>query len=158
MRALLLSLFLCCGFAVTAQEERDTVLSRCPVYILDTVSNYNYFITARPATIRVYRAKGDLTVVVEQRDQFFTLFFNGKRLRETTYKISAYPRANNEMVIRYSFKTDGQVSYVDMSSGVVEVTRDDATAIWKVKVTGIIANFVGSTVSNFKVTADLPLK
>ncbi|HRF19329.1 MAG TPA: hypothetical protein PK977_14235, partial [Chitinophagaceae bacterium] len=61
--------------SANAQTERDTVLKRCPVFITDTVSSNNFFIEARPATLKVYRVKGKLTIAVEQRDQFFTLFF-----------------------------------------------------------------------------------
>lgn len=158
MRASILSLFVLCSFASSAQLVRDTVLSRCPVYITDTVSNYNYFITARPVTLKVYRTKGDLTVVVEQRNQFFTLFFNVKKLKETKYAVSAFPRNGNEMMARYSFKEDNLVSYADMTSGQVEIVRDKEKGYWWVKVNGFITNWVGSSTSKFKVKAELPLK
>lgn len=158
MRALVLSFFLFLTLSAAAQQERDTVLTRCPVYILDTVSNSNYFITPRPVTLKLYRNKGDITVVVEQRNQFLTLFFNVKRFRETKYKVSAFPRSSNEMLIRYSFKEDDQVSYVDMTRGQVEIVRDKEKELWWVKLSGYITNWVGSTTSNFKVSAELPLK
>jgi hypothetical protein len=144
--------------SATAQQERDTVLSRCPVFIIDTVSSNNFFIEPRPATLKVYRVKGDLTVVVEQRDQFFTIFFNDKKLRNTKYKISAFPHNNNEITAKYSFKSGGQVSYVNVASGTVEVSYDKEKSLWRVKLNGLIANFVEATVSYYKVRADLSLK
>ena len=87
MRQFFLLLILFVSFSAASQVSRDTVLSRCPVYITDTVSVNNFFLEARPATLKVYRVKGDLTVVVEQRDQFFSLFFHEKKLRNMTFDI-----------------------------------------------------------------------
>src|SRR5690349_25149692 len=88
----------------SAQVERDTVLSRCPVYITDTVTSNNFFIEARPCTLKVYRIKGDLTVMIEQRDQFLTMFFRDRKLRAGKYKIDTNPSGNSEMAVKYSFK------------------------------------------------------
>jgi len=91
MRILFLVIIMSVSLPVLAQEERDTVLRRCPVFITDTVSSNNFFIEARPATLKVYRVHGNLTIMIEQKDQFFTLFFRDKRLKNTKYKISVYP-------------------------------------------------------------------
>ncbi len=158
MRFIILSLLIFFSLSATAQEERDTVLRRCPIFIIDTVSNNNFFIEARPATLKVYRVKGDLTVVVEQRDQFFTLFFKGKRLKNTKYKISAFPHGSNEILAKYSFKTGDQVSYVSVATGTIEVLYDKEKEIWQIKVNGLIANHVAATISYYKVKADLAIK
>ena len=72
----------CYSLVISAQEERDTALSRCPIYITDTVSSNNFFLEFQPSTLKVYRTKGDLTIVIQQRDQFFTILFNEKKLDE----------------------------------------------------------------------------
>ncbi|HEX4877606.1 MAG TPA: hypothetical protein VFV31_13100, partial [Chitinophagaceae bacterium] len=87
MRILLTLLALLFFSSARSQVERDTVLKRCPVYITDTVTSNNFFIEARPATLKVYRVKGKLTIAVEQRDQFFTLFFHDRKLRSGKYDI-----------------------------------------------------------------------
>ena len=158
MRGFILSLLLFFSLLATAQEERDTLLSRCPIFIIDTVSNNNFFIEARPAILKVYRVRGDLTVVVEQKDQFFTLFFNGKKLRDSKYKLSAFPRGNGEMNAKYSFRSGDQVSYVNVASGTVEIVFDKEKELWRIKVNGLIANQVERSVSYYKVKADLSLK
>jgi hypothetical protein len=146
------------SLAASAQEDRDTVFRRCPVFITDTVSSNNFFIEARPATMKVYRVKGDLTVVVEQKDQFLTLFFNGRKLKESTYKIATIPRGNSEIGVKYSFRTDDQVSYVNVGSGSVHVLFDKEKDLWLVKVNGLIANRVERSISYYKVKADLYMK
>jgi hypothetical protein len=151
-------LFMLFSVAAYAQEERDTVFKRCPVFITDTATSNNFFIEARPATMKVYRVKGDLTVVVEQKDQFFTLFFQERKLRDTKFRINPFPRGKNEVAVKYSFRTDDQVSYVNVGSGTVDVFYDKETEYWMVKVNGLIANQVGRSISYYKVKADLPLK
>ncbi len=142
-------LFTCVG---NAQVERDTTLSRCPVFITDTVSSNNFFIEARPCVLKVYRTKGDLTVVVDQRDQYFTLLFRTRKLRNTKYKIG------DDVGVKYSFRSGDQVSYVDVGSGMIEASFDKEKKIWKLKVTGMIANLVERTITYYKVRAELNLK
>ena len=60
------------GLSVNAQDESDTLMKRCPIFITDTVSANNFFIEGLPATVKVERDKGDLAVTVQQKDQFFT--------------------------------------------------------------------------------------
>jgi hypothetical protein len=141
-----------------AQEERDTTLKRCPIFITDTVSNNNFFIEAKPATIKVYRSKGELTIRVEQKDQFFTLFFNEKKLSTGTYKISVVARKNMQVAAKYSFTSGDQVSYVNVSSGTVDVSYDEAKQHWRLKVNGMIANRVERSVSYYRTRADLYIK
>lgn len=158
MRAIIFYIVLIISIPSFAQEERDTLLSRCPVFVTDTATSNNFFIEARPATLKVYRVKGDLTVVVEQKDQFFTLLFREKRLRNTTYKLNTSPDGRNELMAKYSFRSGDQVSYVNVSKGTVECTYDKEKKVWKLKINGLIANLVERNVSYYKVRADLSLK
>lgn len=158
MRLLILSLVTLISSSVFAQQERDTVLSRCPLYITDTVSQNNFFIEARPATLKVYRVRGDLTIVIEQKEQFFTLFFRDKKLRASRYKISVNPDGRGELAAKYSFRSGEQVSYVNVSSGIVEVTYDKEKKQWRLKVNGLIANLVERTVTYYRVKSDFTIK
>ncbi len=158
MRAIIFSLVLLISVPSLAQQERDTVLSRCPVFITDTATSNNFFIEARPATLKVYRVKGDLTIVVEQKDQFFTMFFRGGKLKNNTYKITLSPDSRNDLAAKYSFRSGEQVSYVNVANGTVQTTWDKEKKIWKVKVNGLIANLVERTVSYYKVKADFTIK
>ena len=143
---------------VKAQEERDTTLSRCPVFVTDTVSSNNFFIEARPAILKVYRVKGKLTVRVEQRDQFFTLFFHEKRLKNTTYEIESGSKSRGEVEATYSFKSGDQVAYIVVNKGTIQCTFDKTKNMWNLKVNGIITNLADRTLSYYKARADLWLK
>lgn len=158
MRGFFLGFLIIASLVASSQEERDTMLSRCPVYITDTVSSNNFFLEFQPSTLRVYRAKGKLTVVVEQRDQYFSIFFNGKKLDEQNYKIIKGGRKKNNVEVKYSFRSGDQVSYVDVSRGTVESTFDKEKDMWHLKVNGLMANLVGRSVTYFKVRSDLYLK
>lgn len=141
-----------------SQEERDTVLSRCPVAITDTVTANNFFIEARPCTLKVYRVKGDLTVVIEQKDQFLSMFFPDRKLKIGRYKILTSPSGRSELAIKYSFRSGEQVSYVDVSSGTVETTFDKENKTWKIKVNGMIANLVERTITYYRVRSEFTIK
>lgn len=158
MRLFILSFVTLISSGAFAQQERDTVLGRCPLFITDTVSQNNFFIEARPATLKVYRVRGDLTIVIEQKDQFFTLFFRDKKLRASKYKISVNPDGRGELAAKYSFRSGDQVSYVNVSSGMVEVTYDKEKKIWRLKVNGLIANLVERTVTYYRVKSDFTIK
>jgi hypothetical protein len=158
MRLTLLVIALFFTGMVSAQEEGDTVLKRCPVYITDTVSLNNYFLEFQPSTIKVYRAKGRLTIEIKQRDQFFTIFFTDKKLKNTKYKIFPGARGNNEAEAKYSFRSGEQVSYVDVRSGTIETSFDDEKDLWHLKLNGMIANLVERTVSYYRVRADFYIR
>lgn len=153
-------LFICISLSVSgfSQVSRDTVLSRCPVFITDTVSVNNFFIEARPATLKVYRVRGDLTIVIEQRDQFFSLFFHEKRLRNTTYDIEPGSKSRGEVEVAYSFKSGGQVAFINVSDGKIECSYDKVKKIWKVKVNGIITNMSDRTLSYYRARAEFTVK
>lgn len=158
MRSLFLSLIIFSSLSVSAQVERDTVLSRCPLFITDTITSNNFFIEARPATIKVYRVRGDLTVVIEQKDQFFTMFFRDKRLKVGKYRITVSPDSRSELVVKYSFRSGEQVSYVNVSNGSIDVSFDKEKKLWRLKVNGLIANLVERSVTYYKVRADFTIK
>jgi hypothetical protein len=155
MRLHFLLLALVFSLPVFSQVERDTVLKRCPIAITDTVSSNNFFIEAMPATLKVYRVKGKLTIQVQQKDQFFTLFFHNKKLRNGNYDIAIGSRSGSEVEATYSFKGGEQVSYINVSSGKLEVSQDKVTKIWKVKVLGMIANMVERNVTYYRAKGDL---
>jgi len=139
----------------SAQDTRDSTLRRCPVFITDTATANNFFIEGQSCKLRVYRVKGELTVEVQQRDQYFTLFFHVKSLKTNKYKIGVGSRGNSAVESRYSFKSGQQVSYVDVSSGLVESTYDKEKKLWHLKVNGLLANMVERSVTYYKVRADL---
>jgi hypothetical protein len=158
MRGLIIIIILFLSSATHAQVERDTVLSRCPVYITDTVSSNNYFIAGRPATLKVYRVKGDLTIVVEQRDQFFSLFFHERKLRNTTYDITPGSKGRSEVESSYTFKSGDQVAYIALSDGTVQSTWDKEKKMWKVTVNGVLTSMSDRTLSYYKVKAEYMIK
>lgn len=158
MKLILAALLTIISFTGFSQESRDTVLSRCPVYITDTVSSNNFFIEARPVTLKVYRVRGDLTIVVEQKDQFFSLFFHDKRLRNTTYDIQPGSRSRGEVEAAYSFKSGDQVALISVSGGKIECSFDKEKKMWKLKVNGMITNMADRNVSYYRAKAELWLK
>ena len=158
MRLFFLSLVMMFSLSVTAQIERDTTLSRCPVFIIDTVSGNNYFNEARSAILKVYRVKGDLVIAIEQKDQTFTLFFKDKRLKYSKYKIQTNPDTRNEIAAKYSFRIGDQVSYLNVSSGTVEVLYDKVKEQWGLKLNGLLANYLERSVSFYKVKANFVVK
>lgn len=155
MRTILLFAgFILLTSSLQAQVERDTVLSRCPVRITDTVSSNNFFIEARPTTLKVYRVRGDLTVVLEQREQYFSMFFHEKRLRNTTYEIKPGSRGRSEVEVTYSFRSGDQVAYINVVEGTVQSTYDKERKMWKLKVDGLITNLTDRTLTYYKAKAD----
>lgn len=158
MRTLILTLLIISSLSLSAQLERDTLLSRCPLFITDTVSSNNFFIEARPAKLKVYRVKGDLTIVIEQKDQFFTMFFRDKKLKNGKYKISLNPDGRSELAAKYSFRSGDQVSYVNVSNGTVETLFDKEKNFWIIKVNGMIANLVERSVTYYRVKANFSIK
>lgn len=158
MRQFLFLVILLASLSASSQISRDTVLSRCPVYITDTVSVNNFFLEARPATLKVYRVKGDLTVVVEQRDQFFSLFFHEKKLRNTTFDIEPGSKGRGEVDAAYSFKSGDQTALISLSDGKIESSFDKDKKMWKLKVNGTITNMSDRTLSYYRVRTELWLK
>jgi hypothetical protein len=158
MRTTLILLILTCSLSAFGQEERDTTLRRCPVYITDTVTVNNFFLEFQPSTIKVYRSRGRLNILVEQRDQFFTISFRNSKLKNGKYKILVDPNSKNEAGAKYSFRSGNSVSYVDVSSGTIESSFDKEKDHWHLKLNGMLANMVGYTVSYYKVRAEFYIK
>lgn len=157
MRFTILACLLLGALPLFAQQDRDTVLRRCPVAITDTVSSNNFFIEGLSCTQKVYRVKGKLTIQVQQKDQFFTIFFHEKKLKNGTYDIARGSRGRSEVEATYSFRSGEQVSYIEVSSGKLEASFDKEKKVWKVKVNGMIANLVDRSVTYYKAKAELYL-
>lgn len=158
MKIFITPLLMLLSLSSYSQQERDTVLSRCPLFITDTVTSNNFFLEARPATLKVYRVRGDLTIVIEQKEQFFTMFFRDKKLKNGKYKINVSPDGRGELAAKYSFRSGEQVSYVNVSKGTVEVIYDKIKKIWQLKVDGLIANMVERSVTYYRVKANFSIK
>jgi hypothetical protein len=154
MKFFSLIVFLGFSLGVAAQQERDTVLTRCPVFITDTVSANNFFLEFQPSTLKVYRNKGKLTVQVQQKDQFFTVFFRDKKLKTNKYKIAVNADSKNEVEAKYSFRSGSSASFVDLSSGTIESTYDKEKQLWHIRVRGMLANLVERSVTYYRVRAD----
>jgi hypothetical protein len=144
-----------------AQHEGDSVYKRCPVAVKDTVTGNNYFIEHQPATVKTYRNKGNYTIVIEQKNQFFTMFFRVRGFstkKKSKYSISTDANNNDELSAKYSFRSGESVAFIDVSSGKVETSYDKATKLWHLKVTGLIANMGDTRVTYFKATADFYIR
>lgn len=157
MRFFFLFLFIGLTTIAFAQEERDTIYKRCPIFITDTITANNFFLENQPATVTVNRVRGNLNVTVRQKEQFFTIFFMDNKLKEGKYVIKINP-GRKDVFAKYSFRSGDQVSYVNVSSGVVIVTYNDEKSLWELKLTGLIANLVGRSVTYYKAAAKLSFK
>ena len=151
-------LFITISFLAIGQKEMDTIYKRCPMYITDTAGYNNYFLEFQPATIHVDKVKGDLQIVIEQKEQFFSLFFGKKHLENKEYKIKPNAKSNHEVAAKYSFRSGDQVSYVTVTSGTVSTSFDEETKLWNIKINGILSNYVGRNISYFKVRANFFIK
>lgn len=158
MRTITLLILLFMVSSVQAQQERDTVLKRCPVAITDTMTSNNFFIEALPSTLKVYRVRGKLTIQVQQKDQFFTLFFHDKKLRNSNYTIEMGSRGKSEVEATYSFKSGEQASYINVASGKIESSFDKEKNLWHLKVSGMISNLVERSVTYYRVKSELWIK
>jgi hypothetical protein len=153
MRILILLLTIIISLPAFSQEERDTVYKRCPLFITDTVSANNFFIEGMPATIKVERDHGEVKIVIQQKEQFFTMFFRDRKLKTGKYKIKVNP-TGKDAAAKYSFRSGDQVSYVNVSSGVIETSFDKEKDLWRLKVSGMIANMVERSVTYYRVRSD----
>ena len=158
MRILSIIILVLISFNVQAQEERDSTLRNCPVFITDTVSSNNFFIEARPAILKVYRVKGKLTVAVDQKGQLVSLYFHTKRLKTGSYSIAPGSRRSKEVEAIYSFRSGEQASYIPISSGKIDVSFDKDKDHWVLKLNGMIANLVERSVTYYKAYGTLYLK
>jgi hypothetical protein len=158
MKSLLLLSLLFVSLGLNAQKEGDTLYSRCPVGVIDTLTGNNYFIAHQPANIKTYKAHGDFVVVIEQKNQFFTMFFHSRFKNKKKYQISLDDDGRKEMSAKYSFKSGDDVAFIDVSNGTAVTTYDKATKLWHVVLEGLIANLGDTRVTYFKAKADFYLK
>ena len=159
MRILFLLVVMTVSLQGFSQHEGDSTYSRCPVAILDTATGNNYFIEHQPAKVKTYRNKGDFTIVIEQKSQFFTMFFHVKRLSSKgKYEIESDATGRGEVSAKYSFKSGESVAFIDVNKGLVETSYDKATKLWHIKVTGLIANMGETKVTYFKAKADFYIR
>lgn len=141
--------------SVFSQNESDSLYERCPVAIKDPVTGNNYFIEHQPATVKAYRNSGEFTIVIEQKGQFFSMFFRTRKFNNKgKYKIASDANNRDEIIAKYSFRSGESVAYINVSSGKVETTYDKATKLWHIKVDGIISEMGSGGVTNFKALAD----
>jgi hypothetical protein len=154
MRQAFIAFFTLFFIQANGQADRDTTWSQCPVFITDTVSSNNFFMAARPAVVKVYRVKGKLTIRVEQKDQFFTLYFHDKKLKNTTYTIQPGSRGKSEVEAAYSFRSGDQSSFISVSRGKVETFFDEAKQQWQLRVSGLIINQVERSATHYRVKAE----
>lgn len=150
--------FLLISLCAAAQEEGDTVYSRCPVAITDTSGYNNYFTPHQSATVTLEKIKGNLVITIQQREQFFTMFFRQKKLVERKYKIGVGANDKDELDAKYSFRSGGRASYVNVTSGTVDVTYNKDSHLWNLKVNGILSNLVERSIAYYKVKADFSIK
>ncbi len=156
----LVALLLVSSSAFT-QHERDSVYKRCPIAIKDTATGNNYFIEHQPATVKTYRNRGNYTIVIEQKNQFFTMFFRDSKFstrRKTTYSIKTDANSNDELTAKYSFRSGESVAFIDVISGKVEVTYDKTAKLWHINVNGLIADLGETKVSYFKATGEFDIR
>lgn len=155
MRTILILLGIGISFTVAAQQESDSVMRRCPVYITDTITANNFFLEAQPCTLSVSRVKGELKVVVQQRDQFFTIFFRQPKLKNSKYRIKVSADDKDEAAAKYSFRSGDQVSYVNVANGTIEAEFDKEKKLWHLKLNGMIANLVERSITYYRVRTEL---
>ena len=161
MKQTLLFAFLLLTFSAFSQREADSIYSRCPVAIKDTVTGNNYFIEHQPAIVKTYRNNGNFTIVIDQKNQFFTIFFPIRKLstkRNGKFFITADANNRDEMKVKYSFRSGESVAFLDVVKGKVETIYNKTTKQWNIKVNGLIANMGVSGVSYFKATADFHIR
>jgi hypothetical protein len=159
MKIIFFSALFLTAFSAFSQREGDTLYKRCPVAIKDTATGNNYFIEHQPATVKAYRNNGNFTVVIEQKNQFFTMFFRTRKLSSRgKYSIAIDADGRSGLTAKYSFRSGESVAFIDVSSGKVETTYDKATKLWHIKLTGLIANMGDTRVTYFKATADFYIR
>lgn len=112
---------------------------------------------ARPAQLKVYRQRGKLTIQVVQKDQYFTLFFHEKKLRNNSYKIAAGSSGKNEVEAAYSFRSGEQSSFISVARGTIEAFFDKEKQNWQLRVSGLIINQVERSATHYRVKAELKL-
>ena len=96
--------------------------------------------------------------MVQQKDQFFSIFFKDKKLDNRKYKIVVGDMDKDEAEVKYSFRSGSTASFVSVSKGVVETAFDKEKNLWRIKVNGLLTNLAASTVSVYKVKTDFYIR
>jgi hypothetical protein len=158
MKVFTLFFMLAVSLSTKAQEDGDTLYSRCPVAVTDTSGYNNYFTGHQSAVVKVERISKNLVITMQQRDQFFTLFFRQKKLSERKYSIVVGADDKDELDAKYSFRSGGRASFINVNSGTVDVTYNEETKLWNLKINGVLKNLVERTIALYKVKADISIK
>ena len=77
---------------VTAQQDGDTLYSRCPVAVTDTSGYNNYFTSHQSAIVKVERIRNKLVITIQQKEQFFTMFFKQKKINRKKIQYCSWSR------------------------------------------------------------------
>ena len=149
-------LFVC--ISAKAQEEGDTLYSRCPVSVTDTSGYNNYFTSHQSATVKVEHINKNLVITIQQRDQFFTLFFRQKKLTDRKYNIVQGADDKDELDAKYSFRSGGRASYINSTSGTVDVSFNEDKNLWELKINGLLKNLIERTIAVYKVKGEFSIK
>jgi len=156
MKRLIPFFLLIVSFSARAQKDSDSLYRQCPVAILDTATGNDYFIAHQSATVKTYRSGGDIRIVIEQKNQFFSIFFNTRKLKtKGRYTISVGALSRVQVRAKNAFGAGEGLAAIDVASGVAETSYDKATKLWRIKITGLIANLGDTRVSYFKAKADI---
>lgn len=159
----ILSVLIATFFSLQAfsQHEYDSAYSRCPVSIKDTTTGNDYFIEHLPSKVTTYRKNGDYTIVIEQKSQFFTVFFHTRKFSikgKGKFNISVDEKGNGDVNAKYSFRSGSSVAYLDVINGRVETTYDKVTKLWHIVLIGLIGDMGDTRVNYFKAKVDLFVK
>jgi hypothetical protein len=158
MKQFILFFILFVSISAKAQEEGDTLYSRCPIAVTDTSGYNNYFTSHQNAVVKVERINKNLVITIQQRDQFFTLFFKQKKLTERKYNIVQGADDKDELDAKYSFRSGGRASYINATSGTVDVSFNEDTGLWGLKINGLLKNLIERTIAVYKVKGEISIK
>jgi hypothetical protein len=158
MKQFILFFMLFVSISAKAQEEGDTLYSRCPVSVTDTSGYNNYFTSHQNAIVKVEHINKNLVITIQQRDQFFTLFFRQKKLTERKYSIVQGADDKDELDAKYSFRSGGRASYINATSGTVDVTFNEDTNRWDLKINGLLKNLIERTIAVYKVKGEISIR
>lgn len=158
MKAFTLFFTLIISLNAAAQEEGDTLYMRCPVAVTDTSGYNNYFTSYQSATVKVERIKKNIVITVQQKEQFFTMFFIQKNFSEKKYSIVLGADDKDELDAKYSFRSGGRVSFINVSTGTVDITYNKEKQLWNLKINGVLKNLEERSVRLYKVKADISFK
>jgi hypothetical protein len=141
-----------------AQETGDTLYAKCPIMISDTSGYNTYFTAQQSAVVKLEKIKGNIVITVQQKEQFLTMFFRVKKLSPRQYTIVVGADDKEELDAKYSFRSGGRASFINVSSGTVDVSYDAITRLWHLKINGLLKNIVERSVSLYKVKGEIALR